>query len=75
MALDYQKAEQWFPLYIRFLGSILGAALVVATILGYAGVEFAGAYAFVTGMILYKSVHDYVGRERAKDGVSVADEA
>jgi hypothetical protein len=41
------------------VGICLGIALVGATILGYAGVEFAGAYVFVTGLIFYKSVHDY----------------
>lgn len=61
MALDPKKADEWFPIYVRYLGSILGTALVTATILGYAGLQYAGAYAFVTGMILYKTVHDYRG--------------
>ena len=59
MALDRQEIEQWFPVYIRYLGSVLGIVLVVATIFGRAGIDFAGAYVFVTGMILYKTVHDY----------------
>lgn len=59
MKLDHESFERWFPLYVRFLGTILGIALVAATIFGKAGFDFAGAYVFVTGMILYKSVHDY----------------
>jgi hypothetical protein len=57
--LEPQAVEQWLPIYTRIVGIILGIALVAATILGYAGVEFAGAYVFVTGLIFYKSVHDY----------------
>lgn len=59
VALDPQKFEQWLPIWTRIVGILLGIALVAATIAGYAGVEFAGAYVFVTGMILYKNVHDY----------------
>jgi hypothetical protein len=55
------RADRWFPVYIRYLGSLLGVALVAATILGFADpVEYAGAYTFVTAMILYKTVHDYL---------------
>jgi len=50
----------------RIIGIILGASLVTATILGRAGVEFAGAYVFVTGMIFYKTVHDYRGSGRGE---------
>jgi hypothetical protein len=49
-----------FPVYIRYLGSALGVVLVGATVLGYADpVRYAGAYSFVTFMILYKTVSDY----------------
>ena len=59
MGISHDQAEKWFPIYVRVLGSILGVMLVVATIFGRAGIEFAGAWAFVTGMILYKNVHDF----------------
>lgn len=57
--MDHHVAEQWLPIWTRIVGIVLGIALVTATILGYAGVEFAGAYVFVTGLIFYKTVHDY----------------
>ena len=59
MALDPRSVEEWLPVYTRIVGIILGIALVAATIAGFAGVEFAGAYVFVTGLIFYKNVHDY----------------
>jgi hypothetical protein len=59
LAPDRNSWEEWFPIYIRYLGSLLGIVLVVATIFGKAGIDFAGAYVFVTGLILYKTVHDY----------------
>jgi hypothetical protein len=67
VALDREEIESWFPVYIRYLGSLLGIVLVVATIFGKAGIDFAGAYVFVTGMILYKTVHDYRKPERGDD--------
>lgn len=66
MALDPAEVERWLPVYTRVVGILLGIALVTATILGYAGVEFAGAYVFVTGLIFYKNVHDY--KVRGKEG-------
>jgi hypothetical protein len=65
--LDPHSIEQWLPIYTRIVGILLGIALVSATILGYAGVEFAGAYVFVTGLIFYKSVHDYRLPKRGED--------
>lgn len=59
MAPSYETVDKWIPIYIRILGTILGTALVIATILGRAGIDYAGAYVFVAGMIAYKSVHDY----------------
>jgi hypothetical protein len=68
LALNRNDMEEWFPVYIRYLGSILGVILVAATIFGNAGIDFAGAYVFVTGMILYKTVHDYrLPRARGED--------
>lgn len=57
--MDHNVVEAWLPIWTRIVGIALGVALVAATILGKAGVEFAGAYVFVTGLIFYKSVHDY----------------
>ena len=67
--MEPSSVEQWLPVYTRVVGILLGIALVVATIAGYAGVEFAGAYVFVTGLIFYKNVHDYKlpGRGDASD--------
>lgn len=59
MAPNRYDLDEWFPVYIRYLGSVLGIVLVVATLFGKAGIDYAGAYVFVTGMILYKTVHDY----------------
>lgn len=59
MGLNRYEMDEWFPTYVRYLGTILGVVLVVATIFGEAGIDYAGAYVFVTGMILYKTVHDY----------------
>lgn len=54
------RAERWFPIYVRYVGLVLGTALVTATILGYADpIKYAGAYTFVTFLILYKTVNDY----------------
>lgn len=70
MSPNPHHVEEWLPSVTRIVGIILGIALVSATILGYAGVEFAGAYVFVTGLIFYKSVHDYrlPGRGEKKVG-------
>ena len=57
------NADQWFPVAVRYAGLTLGAALVVATMLGHADpLQYAGAYTFVTAMIFYKTVNDYTGR-------------
>jgi hypothetical protein len=63
-----QSAEQWFPVAVRYAGLTLGAVMVVATVLGYADpLQYAGAYTFVTFMILYKTVNDYQGRGESSD--------
>lgn len=73
MALDRNEFEQWFPIYLRYLGSVLGIILVAATIFGKAGIDFAGAYSLVAGMILYKSVHDYRIDRKGKGDDDLAD--
>lgn len=67
--MEPNAVEAWLPVYIRVVGIVLGVALVTATILGYAGVEFAGAYVFVTGLIFYKNVHDYRLAGRGDDDI------
>lgn len=59
MRIDRQSADEWFPVYLRYLGSVLSIILIVATIFGQAGLNFAPAYVAVAGMIGYKSIHDF----------------
>ena len=66
MALDRDAFDHWFPVYLRYLGSVLLVVLIVANILGVGGIELAPAYTAATGMILYKSVHD-IGRPKPPD--------
>ena len=53
-----------FPVYIRYLGSVLGAILILAPIVvpifssvsgGEVALAVAGGYPLATGMILYKT--------------------
>lgn len=65
--MEPHEVKEWIPIWTQIVGIVLGIALVSATILGYAGVEFAGAYVFVTGLIFYKTVHDYRIPGRGED--------
>lgn len=57
-----RKADEWFPIVVRYVGVALTIILVVASILGH-GVELAAGYVAAAGMILYKTV-----REAARNG-------
>ena len=57
-----RKADEWFPIVVRYVGVMLTIFLVIASILGH-GVELAAGYVAAAGMILYKTV-----REAARNG-------
>ncbi len=70
MRLDRDALHDWFPVYLRYLGSLLAVVLVFATIFGAAGIDWAPAWIGVTGMILYKTVDD-LGRSETEEPMAL----
>lgn len=61
---DRRSFDAAFPVYIRYLGSVLGAILILAPLIvpifsdatpGEVALAVAGGYPLATGMVLYKT--------------------